>query len=84
MSRILTYGIETVPDDNGTLLVTCPAFPEVTTFGPNDPDELVSIARAAIEEAIAARISTGEALPRPLTKAELRRRNGLHVRLSLL
>ena len=27
------YRIDLVPDDNGTLLVKCPALPEVTTFG---------------------------------------------------
>jgi len=30
---MLAYPIKIAPDDNGTLLVTCPAFPEVTTFG---------------------------------------------------
>ena len=32
----LTYPIKLEPDDNGTLLVTCPALPEVTTFGKNE------------------------------------------------
>jgi antitoxin HicB len=51
----LTYPIKFEPDDNGTLLVTCPALPEVTTF---DKDEAGAIehARDAIEEAIAARM----------------------------
>ena len=30
---MLAYLIKLAPDDNGTFLVTCPAFPEVTTFG---------------------------------------------------
>ena len=80
---MIAYRIETMPDDNGTLLVTCPAFPELTTFGPNKPRQLLSVARAAIEEAIAARLSDGEGLPRPATKAARSRRKGLYVTLSL-
>jgi hypothetical protein len=30
---MLAYMIKLTPDDNGTFLVTCPAFAEVTTFG---------------------------------------------------
>ena len=41
---------------NGTLLVTCPALPEVTTFG-EDEAEAIEHARDAIEEAIAARMT---------------------------
>src|SRR5712692_5704977 len=81
---MIAYRIETIPDDNGTLLVTCPAFPEVTTFGPKDADELRDIARAAVEEAIAARISNGDPLPRPATAAEIKRHKGLYVKLPLL
>jgi predicted RNase H-like HicB family nuclease len=58
-------------DDNDTLQVTCPAFPEVTTFGA-DEGEAVAHAVSAIEEAIAARISDGDPLPRPV--ARFRRR----------
>ncbi len=56
------YPITLEPDDNGTLLVTSPAFPEVTTFGADEAD---AIARAidAIQEAIAARIDAGEDVP---------------------
>lgn len=46
---MIAYRIETTPDDNGTLLVTCPAFPEVTSFAPNNPDELVSMVPAAFD-----------------------------------
>jgi antitoxin HicB len=49
------YQIEIEADDNGTFLVTCPALPEVTTFGATD-EEIERAALAAIEEAIAARI----------------------------
>ena len=34
----LRYPIKLELDDNGTLLVTCPALPEVTTFGENEED----------------------------------------------
>ena len=34
----LTYPIKLEPDDNGTLLVTCPALPEVTTFGEDEAE----------------------------------------------
>jgi antitoxin HicB len=81
---MIAYRIETTPDDNGTLLVTCPAFPEVTTFGPKDPKHLLSIARAAIEEAIAARICDRDPLPRGATRAQRKRHKGLYVRLPLL
>jgi antitoxin HicB len=81
---MIAYRIDTTPDDNGTLLVTCPAFPEVTTFGPNDRKQLLSVALAAIEEAIAARISDGDPLPRAATAAERKRHKGLYVRLPSL
>jgi antitoxin HicB len=59
---MLGYRIKTEPDDNGTLLVTCPALPEVTTFGDDDADAMRR-AIGAIEEAIAARIASGEDVP---------------------
>ena len=52
----LPYPITLEPDDNGTLLVTCPALPEVTTFGKEEA-EAIKHARDAIEEAIAARMA---------------------------
>jgi len=81
---MIAYPLETTLDDNGTLLVTCPAFPEVTTFAPNDSDELTSIALKAIEEAIAARISEGDPLPRAAAASERKRHKGLFVKLPLL
>ena len=56
---MLGYRIKLEPDDNGTLLVACPALPEVTTFGENESDA-IRHAIGAIEEAIAARIADGE------------------------
>jgi antitoxin HicB len=58
----LGYRIKIEPDDNGTLLVTCPALPEVTTFG-EDETEAVLRASEAISEALAARIADGGDIP---------------------
>jgi antitoxin HicB len=52
----------TLTPDAGTLLVTCPALPEVMTFGA-DEDEALSRAVDAIEQALAARIAEGEDIP---------------------
>jgi antitoxin HicB len=59
---MLGYRIKLEPDDNGTLLVTCPALPEVTTFGDDEAGALRHAVRA-IEEAIAARMAEGEDIP---------------------
>ena len=60
----MRYAIKLEPDDNGTLLVTCPALPEVTTFGEDRADAIVH-AVDAIEEALAARIANGAEVPLP-------------------
>jgi antitoxin HicB len=80
---MLAYLLHAEPDDNGTLLVTCPAFPEMTTFAENATD-IPEIASAALEEAIAARISDGEEVPRPASAAKLRTHKGPRVKLSTL
>ncbi len=59
---MLGYRIKTEPDDNGTLLVTCPALPEVATFGDDEADAMRH-AVGAIEEAIAARMAGGDDIP---------------------
>ena len=59
---MLGYRIKIEPDDNGTLLVACPALPEVTTFGDDEADAMRR-AVGAIEEAIAARMADGEDVP---------------------
>jgi antitoxin HicB len=73
------YAVALQPDDNGTLLVTCPAFPEVTSFGDNEADALAH-ALGAIEEAMAARIAAGQ----PVPKCSLRRPEQAAVKLPLL
>jgi len=62
----MLYAFDYVPDDNGTLLVTSPDFPEITTFAESVP-EVVSQALGALEEAVAARMNGGEAIPSPAT-----------------
>jgi antitoxin HicB len=59
---MLGYRIKLEPDDNGTFLVTCPSLPEVTTFGDSESDA-TQHAVGAIEEAIAARMASGEDVP---------------------
>ena len=61
---MLAYPIEMTPDDNDTFLVTCPDLPEVTTFGVNEA-ECVAMARKAISEAVAARLSAFQDIPEP-------------------
>lgn len=59
---MLFYPVELTPDDNDTLLATCPLLPEVTTFGTDRSDALRHAAEA-IEEAVAARLSRWEDIP---------------------
>ena len=59
-----SYRVVLQPDDNDTLLVTCPDLPEVTTYGEDEADALLR-ARDAIEEALAARIADRQEIPRP-------------------
>src|SRR5690606_17149278 len=66
---MLTYRIDMTPDDNETVLITAPAFPELTTFAAS-PDEAMSIAADALEEALAARIADGRDIPASDAAAE--------------
>jgi antitoxin HicB len=61
-TEMISYPVQLTADDNGTLLVTCPALPEVTTFGEDEADAMRR-AKDAIEEAIAARIADGRDVP---------------------
>lgn len=49
-------------EDGDTILVTSPSFPEVTSFG-ETRDDAIANGQLAVLEAIAARISNGEAVP---------------------
>ncbi len=62
------YEVILRPDDNGSILVTCPDLPEVTTFG-EDEDDAMHRAADAIEEALAARITRREDIPPPSVPA---------------
>jgi antitoxin HicB len=74
---MLRYPIRLEPDDNGTLLVTCPALPEVATFA-DDAADALGRAAGAIEEALAARIADGTDVPAPAV------RRGAAVALPLM
>jgi antitoxin HicB len=58
------YPVILEADDNGTLLVTCPDLPEVTSWGEDEEDALRH-ATDAIEEALAARIAHRDDIPDP-------------------
>jgi antitoxin HicB len=58
------YPVSLEPDENGTLLVTCPDLPELTTWGEDEGDALQRAADA-IEEALAARIAHRDDIPEP-------------------
>lgn len=61
---MLGYPVKLTQDDNDTVLVTSPDFPELTTFGDDEDDSLLH-AVDALEEAIAARIAGREEVPQP-------------------
>ena len=60
---MLAYPI-TLEDDDETVLVTSPDFPELTTFG-DDREEALARSIHALEEAIAARIHDRRNIPTP-------------------
>ena len=60
---MLAYPIA-LEDDDETMLVTSPDFPELTTFG-DGREEAVARAVHALEEAIAARIHDRKDIPTP-------------------
>ncbi|MEA3186491.1 MAG: antitoxin HicB [Chthoniobacter sp.] len=60
----MQFPLVLTPDDNGTLMVTCPLLPEVTSFG-EDHDDALTHGRDAVEEAIAARMARWEDIAWP-------------------
>ena len=60
---MLAYPIRFRPDED-TVLVTAPDFPELTSFGVDEPDALLH-AVDALEEAIAARMAARQDIPPP-------------------
>jgi antitoxin HicB len=79
----MIYLIDIEPDTDGSLLATCKAFPELTTFG-KDKAQVWKNALGALEEAIAARIDDGDPLPAPATEAQIKRHKGVWVKLPLM
>jgi antitoxin HicB len=73
----LSYRVVLSPDDNDTVMVTCPDLPEVTSFGDDEADALLR-AVDSIEEALAARIAKREPVPAPSAG------KGRRVRLPVL
>jgi antitoxin HicB len=61
---MLAYPIDLTPDEDGTILATCPDLPELTTFGETEADALAH-ADDALAEAIAARLHGFTEIPRP-------------------
>ena len=58
------YPVVLEPDDNDTLLLTIPDFPEITTHG-NDQESALANGVGALIAAISARMNEGERLPLP-------------------
>jgi antitoxin HicB len=65
----MRYAVELTPDSNGTLLVTCPDLPEVTSFGVGEADALRH-ALDAVETAIQGRINARRPIPEPAARGE--------------
>ena len=61
---MLRYPVKLTRDDNGTMLVTAPDLPEVTTFG-EDPADALLRAADAIATALKGRITAREKIPMP-------------------
>jgi antitoxin HicB len=61
---MLHYPVKLTPDDNGTILVSAPDLPEVSTFGEDTADALVRAADA-IATALQGRISARQKIPAP-------------------
>jgi antitoxin HicB len=61
---MLRYPVKLTRDDNGTILVTAPDLPEVSTFGEDASDALVRAADA-IATALQGRITSRERIPAP-------------------
>lgn len=60
---MISYRVK-LQDDEGTVLVTSPDFPELVTYG-EDREDALSYAVGAFSEAIAARMAHREPIPAP-------------------
>lgn len=61
---MVVFPVEVERDDDGSLFITCPLLPEVTTFSGSEAD-WHKHALDALEEAIAARMTAWEMVPIP-------------------
>ena len=61
---MLRYPVKLARDNNGTILVTAPDLPEISTFGRNASDALVRAADA-IATALQGRITARHKIPAP-------------------
>jgi len=61
---MLKYPVKLTPDDNETLLVSCPDVPEVTTFGETREEALMHAAEA-LQLALSFYVERGLDLPAP-------------------
>ena len=60
----LHYPVEVTPDDNDTLMITFPDFPEATTFG-DTLEEVLFHATDCLETVLAYRMKEGGDIPEP-------------------
>lgn len=63
-THILDYPVRLEPDDNGTIMVTFPDFPEAVTFGDDEADALAK-GQEALTTIIEAYVKDRQRLPRP-------------------
>ena len=63
--QLMWYEIRLELDNDGILLVTAPAFPEVISFA-DDVEDALQHGHDAIGEAITRQIAHGEPIPEPL------------------
>ena len=64
----MRYGVVLTADDNDTVLVTVPDFPDAVTFG-EDREDALARAVDAIETAIMGRMADRDMIPEPRTQA---------------
>ena len=64
LRRSYRFPVVLEPDDNGTLLVTCPDVPDMVTFGRDRLDALRR-ARGALKAVLDERMGCGMTLPMP-------------------
>jgi antitoxin HicB len=79
---MIGYRIELTPDDNSTLLVTCPDLPGVVTFGETEA-EAVRWASDAIETFIASSLRNFEPVARPSDSGGIRASVSLQTSMVL-